>query len=172
MTADELIRRYGIQFLYHFTDEANLESIGTHGGLYSVEDLERRGIDVSRPGGNDWSRDADALKGFQRYVHLSFIDDHPMKFLAEQDGRIGPVRTLFIDAKVLSWPGVIFTADVSNKSGVLGLNLNEAIEQIDFEVIYTRTNWRDKLIQERRRQAKKAEILVPQHIPLSMMGGF
>jgi hypothetical protein len=61
--------------------------------------------------------------------------------------------------------GVKFTADVSNKFGVQLYTVEEALEIIDFEVLYTRTNWRDPGIQERLQQAEKYEILVPDHIP-------
>lgn len=171
MTVKELIERYKIRSLYHFTDEANLPSIREHKGLYSVEQLECRGIAVPKPGGNQWSRDADAYKGFQRHVHLSFMDDHPMKFHAEQDGRIGPVRILQIDPQVMNLPNVVYTKDVSNKRGVPALKFDEAVEQLDFEVMYTRTDWKDPEIQERLRIAKKAEILVPNFVPIGFIRG-
>jgi hypothetical protein len=40
---------------------------------------------------------------------------------------------------------------------------------IDFEVLYTRTEWRNPDIQKRLQQAEKCEILVPRKIPLEMI---
>ena len=37
----------------------------------------------------------------------------------------------------------------------------------DFEVLYTRTNWSDPLIQQRLQMDEKCEILVPRPIPLN-----
>lgn len=80
MTIDEFeeILRKGhlYNFLYHFTDVSNLESIAKH-GLLSKAELEARGIAVATPGGNEWSRDADTHKGLDDYVNLCFTSNHP-----------------------------------------------------------------------------------------------
>jgi hypothetical protein len=65
--------------LYHFTDRRNLDLIRQHGGLHPMADLGKRGVKVPAPGGNEWSRDADGLKGMERYVHLCFRSHHPME---------------------------------------------------------------------------------------------
>ena len=164
-----LIRRFNIKKLFHFTDVSNIDSIRNNGGLLSIEALQRQSVVPARPGGNDWSHEADQVKDLHRYVHLSFMDQHPMRYIAEREGRIGPVRLLEINPEVLFLPGVLYTADVSNKTNVPSLDLHQAVEQIDFEVIYDRTNWRDPLIQVRRRHAQKAEILIPNSVPLAMI---
>jgi hypothetical protein len=69
MIADALKR---IPFLYHFTDRRNLDLIRKLGGLYPLAELQRRGITVPAPGGNEWSWDANGIKGFDEYVHLCF----------------------------------------------------------------------------------------------------
>jgi hypothetical protein len=58
---------------------------------------------------------------------------------------------------------------VSNKSGVVPCTIEEARDIIDFEVLYTRTDWTDPAIQERLSQAEKYEVLVPKMIPLNMI---
>jgi len=169
MTPADLIACYRIPALFHFTDKANLESIRAHRGLYSLERLKHYGISVARPGGNQWSWDADAYKGLDRYVHLSFAKEHPMKYVAEQEGRIGPVHIVMVDPDVLTWPGVMYTLDVSNKAGVEILQFDEAVERLDLEVLYELTNWRDHHIQERLKIARRAEVLVPDHIPIEQL---
>ena len=139
------------------------------GGLYSFEKLEERGIEVLAPGGNDWSRDADKMKGLHRYVHLCFRNNHPMEYLARQEGRIVDSIFLQVHADVLKFDGVKYTPDVSNKSGVPLLSLEEAQTRIDFEVIYMRTDWRNPAIKERLDQAEKCEILVPDYIPIELI---
>jgi hypothetical protein len=64
---------------------------------------------------------------------------------------------------------VKFTPSVSNKAGVRTYTMEEAKKMIDFEVLYTRTNWRDPEIQKRLRRAEKCEILVPRRIPLELI---
>jgi len=63
----------------------------------------------------------------------------------------------------------MFTGDVSNKAGVTIHSLEEAMGMIDFEVLYTRTDWRDPQIKERLLEAEKCEILVPDFIPLELI---
>jgi len=158
-----------ITVLYHFTDRRNLPLIREHGGLFSMAELTKRGIQIPAPGGNQWSRDADGLKGMDQYVHLCFRANHPMEYLARQASRIGDSIFLEIHPAVLQFPGVKFTPDVSNKAGVDACTIEEAKALIDFQVLYTRTDWTDSQIQQRLKQAEKCEILVPDHISLDLI---
>jgi hypothetical protein len=90
-----------------------------------------------------------------------------MEFLARQDGRIGDSIFLEIHPSVMQYPGVMFTPDVSNKAGVQAIPIAQAADLIDFEVLYTRTDWLDSGVQQRLKQAEKYEVLVPCHIPLT-----
>lgn len=116
---------------------------------------------------HDRDGDADELKGMGRYVHLCFRSNHPMEYLARQDGRIGDSIFLEIHPSVMQFAGVMFTPDVSNKAGVEAVPITQAAGLIDFEVLYTRTEWSDQAIQHRLKQAEKCEVLVPCHIPLT-----
>ena len=104
-----------------------------------------------------------------QYVHLCFRGVHPMEFVARQDGRIEDSIFLGVHPEVLRWEGVKFTPDVANKSGVSVHTIEEARAMIDYEVLYTRTDWRDSAIKERLDRAEKCEILVPQPIPLELI---
>jgi len=169
MTQDTLKR---IPFLYHFTDRRNLDLIRELGGLYPLAELRRKGITVPAPGGNEWSWDADGIKGFDEYVHLCFRATHPMEFIARQEGRIVDSIFLNVHPEVLQWEGVLFTPDVSNKRGVQAYPIRDAAEMIDYEVLYTRTDWKDANIRQRLLQAEKCEVLVPRSIPLEMIRNF
>lgn len=158
--------------LYHFTDRRNLSLIREHGGLHPIADLVNRGVNVPAAGGNQWSRDADKLKGMGKYVHLCFRSNHPMEYLARQDGRIGDTIFLEIHPSVMQFEGVRFTQDVSNKAGVESVSITQAADLIDFQVLYTRTDWSDTAIQQRLKQAEKYEVLVPCCIPLSHIRNF
>jgi hypothetical protein len=167
MTAASPLNR--IAFLYHFTDRRNLPLIRSHGGLYPLADLVSRNIEVPAPGGNDWSRDADNLKGMGHYVHLCFRATHPMKYAARQSGRIQDTIFLQIHASVLRFPDVRFTSDVANKSGVESVPIAEAANLIDYEVLYSYTDWKNPEIKQRLKQAEKCEVLVPAFIPLELI---
>lgn len=90
-----------------------------------------------------------------------------MEFLARQEGRIGDTVFLEIHPSVMQFPGVMFTPDVSNKTGVETIPIAKAADVIDFEVLYTRTDWSDATVQQRLKQAEKYEVLVPCQIPLT-----
>ena len=158
-----------IPALYHFTDRRNIDSIRTLRGIYPYATLKEMGVDIPAPGGNDWSHDADGLKGMDRFVHLCLRPSHPMEFRAREEGRIRDSVFLSVHPDVLSWEGVRYCPDVSNKVGVAHYPMAEGIEMIDFEVLYTRTDWKDPHVQARLQMAEKCEILVPAIIPLELI---
>lgn len=160
------LKHYRIDAVWHFTDRSNLSLIERHQGLLSLAELKRRGIEIPTPGGNDWSHDADRLKGVHEYVHLAFKDDHPMLFRAKRDSRIPDPIWLRIDSSILFVEGTRFTCDVSNKAGVEILTPDAAKDMIDFEVLFTRTNWKDPQIMARLTAALKSEVLVPTIVPI------
>lgn len=160
----DIIRLWNIKKIYHFTDASNLESIMKY-GLLSLEEIEQRGI-AAQHGGNKLSRDEDKRKGLHKYIHLSFTDNHPMLYIKLQAGEIKEPRILFISSAVMLEPGVLFTNDVSNKSGITSFDSTSFNANIDCEVLFTHTDWLEKSIQQRRQKAEKSEILVPNHIPV------
>lgn len=166
MPKEDPFVKYAVTSFYHFTDRRNAASIQELNGLYSLAALREKGVHIPAPGGNDWSHDADKLKGLDRYVHLCFRPNHPMEYVARKDGRITDSVYLQIHPDVLRFDGVMFTADVSNKAGVQVISLAEAVEIIDFKVLYTRTDWTDPEVQQRLRQAEKYELLVPNHVSI------
>lgn len=166
MTIDQLKT---ISALFHFTDRRNVSIIRDSGGLYPYAELIRRGVKVPAPGGNEWSHDADGMRGLDEYVHLCFRPHHPMEHIARAEGRIQDSIFLSVHPEVLKWDGVLFTPDVSNKRGVQQYRMADAANMIDYEVLYTRTDWKDPAIRARLAQAEKCEILVPCFIPLDLI---
>lgn len=165
MAISELLSR--ITWLHHFTDTRNLPLIRKLEGLYSRRRLREMGVEGYYPGGNQWSVDADDIAGMDNYVHLCMKANHPMEYLAKQDGRIERTLWLYVDAKsIFEMDGVLYSYGVSNKSGVRICPINEAACDIDFQVLYTRTDWNDPDIYARLREAELCEVLVPCHVPI------
>lgn len=167
----EFLRGYGIDAVWHFTDKANFTSIQQHGGLLPYAELQRRGVDIQAPGGNEWSHDADSRVGVDEYVHLAFIPNHPMLYRAKEDGRITRPSWLKIDVSILFQDGVRFTREVANRAGARLLTIEEARHEIDWEVLFTRTDWSDPEIKARRQAAEKSQILIPGMVPLARILG-
>jgi hypothetical protein len=162
-----------IRNLFHFTDRRNLPSIQATGGLYSYARLKEMGIEIPAPGGNDWSHEADAYKGMERYVHLCFRPTHPMEHTAKVDGRIVSSIFLNIHTDVLQAADVRFTGGVSNKADVETYAIDEALGIIDFDMLYGGwKDWSNPEIQSRLQRVEKYEILVPDHIPLGSILNF
>ncbi len=167
-----IITKYKFDVIWHFTDRSNIELIKQHRGLLPLSELEKKGVKVPAFGGNQWSHDADRQKGLHQYVHLAFLDDHPMLYIAKQDGRITDPIWLKIDSSIILESGVLFCSDVSNKSGVATIDSNQAKHQIDFDVLFTYMDWTAPEIQIRRQSAIKSEILVPHVIPIEKILGY
>jgi hypothetical protein len=167
-----IINKYKFDCIWHFTDKSNIDLIKKHNGLLSFGELERRGIEIPISGGNDWSHDADKTKGVHEYVHLAFVDDHPMLYRAKKEGRIPNPIWLKIKSSILLQEGVRFCSDVSNKSGVAILPADKAKNQIDFDVLFTYLDWRDAKIQTRKKAALKSEILIPEFVSIDNILGF
>ena len=109
------LKQYSVQHVWHFTDKSNLDLIIESGGILSLKMIEERNVNVPVYGGNEWSHDADIQKGLDKYVNLTFLDDHPMLYIAKQDGRITQPIWLQIDVSIIQSPNVMYSTDVSNK---------------------------------------------------------
>lgn len=158
-----------IPFLYHFTDRRNLHLIRKTGGLFPLADLEARRIEVPAPGSDQSSRAVDRHRNLHKYVHLCFKSNHPMEFAARQDGRIGDTIFLQVHASVIHWDGVLFCPGMANTNRINFYSIEQARTMIDYDVLYSRTNWSDNLVQQRLQAAEKYEILVPKAIPLDLI---
>lgn len=165
-SADPLSR---ISILRHFTDTRNLPVIRRLGGLYSRAKLNELGITDVVYGGNQWSIDADDMCGMDGYVHLCFRGNHPMEHVATVEGRIQQSTFLHVDASIIWEEGVLYTPGVSNKSGMAKYTITQARDMIDYEVLYSHTDWNDPGIQARLQAAEKAEILIPNHVPMKYL---
>lgn len=161
-----ILKKYNVKCLWHFTDKSDLNSIQSSGGLYSLKKIKEKGIKVPVFGGNQWSHDADKYKGLDSYVHLTFLDDHPMLYKAKKEQRINEPIWLSIDISVLLNSGIRYSTDVSNKSGVEIIDEEKAKSLIDFEALFTFMDWRNPEIQKRRQAALKSEILIPDIVEL------
>ena len=82
-----ILKQNGVEWLYDFTDRANLPSIIKNRGLLSWGDCKEKGIEIAAPGGDSSSRKYDKMDNLHHYVRLSFTNQHPMMYVAEREGR-------------------------------------------------------------------------------------
>lgn len=161
MTINEFLKITGLRHLYHFTDVENIPLIRKY-GLLPYSKLLQRGISPPRPGGNDWSRGADTIKGVHRYVHLCLKDQHPMEYVARKKGHIGETKFLQVSVEVLFSPGVMGSDDISNKSGVAIRPIEKVLDTLDLNILFKdKVDFSNPELCHRYIEAKKAEILIP-----------
>ena len=150
--------------LYHFTDFDNLESIIEHGGLYSWADCEEKGIKIAKPGGSSQSRSLDQRDRLEHYVRLSFAYDHPMKFVAMDDGRISNPVVLEIDLETALWEDSLYADRNATKNGACVGGTLDDLKAVRFGLFNRMMRYFD--MTEEAKTHYQAEVLVKNFIPL------
>lgn len=158
-----LIEANGIKKLYHFTDRDNLKSIIDNGGLFSWADCESRGITIAKPGGSGLSRDLDRRDSLQHYVRLSFTTEHPMMYVAMNEGRITNPVILEIDPEVIYDSETRFADRNATRTGAnVGWTFDD-FKKIHFNAIKARRHF-DLAVEEQ--PFFQAEVLVKHFISI------
>ncbi len=165
-----IMTKYNQLFLYHFTDKRNIDGIKEYGGILSFKELCNTTGKTIYWGGNDWSHNADRMNNVDDYVHLCFLKNHPMEYIAKTEGRIKDTIWISVKHDILLVQGVRFTNDVSNKSGVVLLQNEQAINEFDFEALFKYIDFRIEGNQERKTKVEKYEVLIPKKVPIKYLG--
>lgn len=159
----DIVNQNNIKCLYHFTDRENLASIISNGGLYSWADCEEKGIDIPKPGGSVSSRQLDSRDNLQNYVRVSFVTQHPMMYVAMNEGRISNPVILKIDPEVIWLEGTKYSDRNATKNGAqVGGELSD-FERIHFNAVKANKHFD---LEEDEQQFFQAEVLVKNFIPL------
>ena len=158
----QILQQNGITKLYHFTDRANLHSIRTNGGLYSWYYCQHNNITIPKPGGSEISWILDKQKGLQNYVRVSFVRDHPMLYIAQNDGRVIDPIILEIKIDLIYELETRYANQNAAKNGVSTETTFEKFKSIQFSLLKKR--YLDLTAEER--PFYQAEILILEKIPL------
>jgi len=164
MTLQQILKQHSITSVWHFTDLSNLNSIKEY-GIASLEMIEKQKIEVSRFGADELSHKLDKRYGLDGYVHLAFTDDHPMYHIAKNRGTIKRGIWLEIPVSEILKDDVLFCDAVANKNHATLYNKHEIANNIDFETLLYGTDF------ESRKNARKAEILIPGRINFNKVIG-
>lgn len=161
---EQVLKENRITKLYHFTDFDNLESIIKHGGLYSWADCDEKGIKIAKPGGSFQSRSLDSRDRLEHYVRLSFAYDHPMQYVAMNDGRISNPVVLEIDIETALWVSSLYADRNATKNGAnVGGSLDD-LKEVRFGLFNRMMRYFD--MSEEAKTHYQAEVLVKNFIPL------
>ena len=162
----KLIEQHHITTLYHFTDRENIESIIKNGGLYSWADCEQKGISISKPGGSMCSRDLDRRDNLQNFVRVSFVREHPMMYVAMNEGRISNPVLLEIDPEVIYWQNSLYADRNATKNGALVGSSIDDFSQLHFSSFKAKKHFD---LDADEQKFYQAEVLVKNHIPLQFI---
>ncbi|MBP5419903.1 MAG: DUF4433 domain-containing protein [Bacteroidales bacterium] len=158
-----VLNQHSIEKLYHFTDRDNLESIIKNGGLHSWGDCEAKGITIAKPGGGQLSRDLDTRDHLQHYVRVSFTKQHPMMYVAMNDGRLSNPVILEIDPEVVYWKDSMYSDMNATKTGANKGGSIDDFKKIHFKSLKAQKHFD---LPEDEQPYFQAEVLVKNFIPL------
>lgn len=161
---EKVLKDNRITKLYHFTDFDNLESIIKNGGLYSWKDCDEKGIKIAKPGGSSQSRSLDQRDRLEHYVRLSFAKDHPMQYVAMNDGRISNPVVLEIDIETALWDSSLYADRNATKTGALVGGSLDDLKEVRFGLFNRMMRYFD--MTEEAKTHYQAEVLVKNFIPL------
>jgi len=163
MNTISLLESYGITSVYHFTDKSNLENIEKY-GIQSLKNLKINNIQ-STYGANELSHNLDRQKGLDRFVHLSFVKDHPMYHSAKKRGNLITPVWIELDISILLNDKTFFSDKVANSYGAKIFKIDDILKYIDIQNLF---NYNDFLL---GKETRKAEIMVNNYIPTNKILG-
>lgn len=169
MNIKETLENYGITSIYHFTDEANLKTIEKY-GLQSLRNICNLEIPVKHFGAEELSHLLDERIGLDKYVHLSFVKDHPMYHVAKSRGNLINPVWIELDSSILYENTTLFCDKVANQNGAKIFDIENILENINFEIL---TDNRFLLGEEWqiRKEIRKAEIIALDSISTDKIKG-
>ncbi|MCB0780067.1 MAG: DUF4433 domain-containing protein [Flavobacteriales bacterium] len=159
----EHLRKNGIDRLYHFTDESNIESIKEKGGIFSNRFLFEQNVSPTYAS-SEMSRIIDLARGYDDYVRLSFLDNHPMMWQAAKERGIKPA-IIEVSTQIIEYADTLFTIENAARSGVNIEGTIEQVRRIRFDCISEIPSTLDD------RRYRQAEVLVRRAIPLKYILG-
>jgi outer membrane biosynthesis protein TonB len=158
----EILRQNNITYLYHFTDRENLHSIKAHQALVSWGACESEGIKIPRQGGGSLSRNLDQRDGLSDYVRLSFASNHPMRYIAQNEGRISNPVLLRVDPAVCLLQGTKFCNMNATKTGRRLGSSPADLQAVKFALVKLSKHF--DIENEDERKYYQAEVLVKQKL--------
>ena len=148
----DFLKYKGIESVWHFTDRSNLESIQKY-GILSLKKIEKQKINIQRTGADTLSHSLDHYRGWDKYVHLAFINDHPMYHVAKSRESIIDPIWIEIDISVIFEESTIFFNKVANDTTARPFKIEKLKKKIDFDKMFHHDF-------DIKKEARKSEILI------------
>jgi hypothetical protein len=159
----DLLLDNNIRKLYHFTDRSNIAMIKKMGGLYSWDYMERKGFNIPKPGGDQLSRMLDQRYGLHNFVRTSFCSNHPMMYVAKNQGRIDNPIVLEIDPAIVTLKTTLFSNMNATKTGHHKGDSLSDLKKVKFDVCTQRNHFN---LSDEDKPYYQAEVMVLEFIPV------
>ncbi len=169
MNIKKTLENYGITSIYHFTDKANLHTIEKH-GLQSLKNICTFNIPVKHFGAEELSHILDERRGLDKYVHLSFIKDHPMYHVAKSRGNLINPVWIELDSSILYEDTTLFCDKVANQNESEIFDIDKILEKINFDIL-TDNRFISGYEWNIRKEIRKAEIMALSSISTNKIKG-
>jgi len=163
MSIQNILKGFGITSVYHFTDKSNLDNIERY-GIQSLFNLIQKNI-KSQYGANELSHVLDRQKGLDKYVHLSFVKDHPMYHSAKKRGNLIVPVWIELDISVLFDKNTILSDKVANSNDAKIFKIDNILKYIDIKNLFNYYDFWSGY------ETRKAEIMVNNYIPTNKILG-
>ena len=112
------------------------------------------------------SRDLDRRDNLQNFVRVSFVREHPMMYVAMNDGRISNPVVLEIDPEVIYWQDSLYADRNATKNGAhVGSSIDD-FSQLHFNSFKAKKHFD---LDADEQKFYQAEVLVKNHIPLQFI---
>lgn len=164
----KVLEQNGIKCFYHFTDIENIPSIIRHGGLFSWAYCKRERIPIPKPGGSPKSWELDERRGKEDFVRLAYTKEHPMLYIAMNDGRIIRPSLLEINIEIAYFNQTEF-ADSNAAAFRYTPKIGRTIQHLKntrFDILQKGARVKHYNLPEDEKPYNQAEVLVKTWIPL------
>lgn len=156
----EFLDKHGIKVLYHFTDRENLPNIRKY-GLLSLDYINRKGIESST-GGDLELQAVDKEFHNEDYIHLSYIERHPMGWRLKREYKNRDLVILKISPEVIYSVDTLYSdINAANPAHIQGGDYS-VLSRVNMAAVGSEYSQQDSEEQEQ----KAAEVMVKRRIPI------
>jgi len=152
-------KQNGIFEFYHYTDTRNLNSILQNLGIYSLNEMDRKGINYEQ---------GSETREMPDYVRMSYTKNHPLIYVSQNKGRIINVKVFEIDINVAALRKTKFTNVNAARTSTYptvktGSDLNFIKQNVKLNIVKQPNHFN---LTEEDKPFYQAEIMVKDHVEI------
>ena len=144
---------------YHYTDTRNLNSILQNSGLYSLNEMDRKGFNYEQ---------GSETREMPDYVRMSYTKNHPLMYVSQNKGRIINIKVFEIDLNVAALRKTKFTNVNAARTATYptvktGADLKFIKQNVKLNIVKQPNHFN---LTEEEKPYYQAEIMVKDHVEI------